>query len=63
MKHAALIVTLIVVIYVIFQFLSPKETRAFRKLATKHGLRLVGLLVVVALLIAVAANLPASPLL
>lgn len=54
MKHAALLIVLTVGSYIAFQFMSAPERKSFRSSATKHGLRLAGLLLLVGMLIAVA---------
>lgn len=63
MKHAAILIVLVVGGYTAFQFMSPPERKSFRSSATKHVLRLAGLLLLVGMLIAVAVWFPASPLL
>ena len=53
MKHAAIIIVIVVAVYAALQFMIPRESRDFRKAATHQGLRLAALLLVVGLLIAV----------
>lgn len=63
MKHAALLVVIAIVGYAALQFMTPRESRDFRKVVTYHGLRLAALLAVVGFLIAVAVYFPASSIL
>ncbi|WP_294636602.1 hypothetical protein [uncultured Aquabacterium sp.] len=62
MKHALLLIVIAIVGYCAFQFADRSERRKARQLITRHGLRLLSLLLIVFLLLAIAVQLPATSL-
>lgn len=63
MKHMLLILVLLVCAYVAWTISDKRERAMAAKFATKHGLRLGLILLVVLLLVAAATNLPSTLLL
>lgn len=62
MKHASLLIVLAVAGYLMYQLANPKERKLGIRLLTRHGLRLLVLLIVVFLLLAAAVQHPSIQL-
>lgn len=62
MKHAFLLLIAAVAGYVGWQVANPVERRHASRFITRHGLRFLALLALLALLLAAAAYLPSSSL-
>ena len=62
MKHAFLLIVVCIAGYIAWQFMDKSERKRASVLFTKHGIRLGLLLLVIALLLALAVQLPATNL-
>lgn len=62
MKHLLLILVLIIIGYVASTVIDPEERKTFVKQASRHALRLGGLLLGASLLIWLALHLSSTPL-